>query len=84
MISGYRLTQMIRAAALLGIPDALANAVDAPRERRALTMDMHMHVLFGARERTEAELRQMLGRARFEVERVVPTSPTSTVIARAT
>lgn len=59
-------------------------AVDAPRERRALTMDMHMHVLFGARERTEAELRQMLGRAGFEVERVLPTSPTSTVIARAT
>ncbi|HSS94135.1 MAG TPA: methyltransferase [Candidatus Dormibacteraeota bacterium] len=58
-------------------------AVDAPRERRALMTDMHMHVLFGARERTEGELRQMLSGAGFEVERVVPTSPTSTVIARA-
>ena len=60
-----------------------ARAVDQPRERRALIIDMQMHVLFGARERTEAELRAMLTEAEFEVERVEPTSPPSTVVARA-
>ena len=60
-----------------------ARAVDAPRERRALTVDMQMHVLFGSRERTEAELRAMLAAAGFAVEKVVPTAPPSTIVARA-
>ena len=60
-----------------------ARAVDAPRERRGLTVDMQMHVLFGSRERTEAELRAMLVEAGFAVERVVPTTPPSTIVARA-
>lgn len=58
-------------------------AVEGPRERQALLMDMHMHVLFGARERTEDEMRGMLETAGFKVDRVVPTSPTSTVVATA-
>lgn len=58
-------------------------AVDAPRERAALIADMHMYVLFGARERTEAELRRLLQDGGFTVDRVVPTSPLSVVVAQA-
>ena len=60
-----------------------ARAVNAPRESRVLTIDMQMHVLFGSRERTEAELRSMLAEAGFEVLEVVPTAPPSTIVARA-
>ncbi len=60
-----------------------ARAVNAPRESRVLTIDMQMHVLFGSRERTEAELRSMLTEAGFEVVEVVPTAPPSTVVAKA-
>ena len=58
-------------------------AVDAPRERQALTMDLHMYVLFGARERSEKELRRMLTENGFRIEKVVPTSPQSTIVAAA-
>ena len=58
-------------------------AVDAPRERQALMMDLHMYVLFGARERSEKELRSMLTQNGFRIEKVVPTSPPSTVVAAA-
>lgn len=58
-------------------------ATDTSKDRFSLTLDMHMYALFGARERTEAELRGMLGRAGFEVERVAPTWPPSTMVARA-
>ncbi len=56
-------------------------AAPGPREAHALTMDLHMFVLFGARERTEKELRGMLSEAGFRVDRVVPTSPPSTIVA---
>jgi hypothetical protein len=36
-------------------------------------MDLYMLVLLGARERTEAQFRQLLGDAGLEVRRVVPT-----------
>ena len=39
----------------------------------AIRMDLHMLLLLGARERTEAEFRALLGEAGFEVRRVVPT-----------
>ena len=39
----------------------------------AIRMDLHMLLLLGARERTEAEFRALLGKAGFEVRRVVPT-----------
>ena len=39
----------------------------------AIRMDLHMLLLLGARERTEAEFRALLGEAGFEVARVVPT-----------
>ncbi len=58
-------------------------AGEEPQARNALTMDLHMHVLFGARERTESHLRQMLETAGFSVTRVVPTAPPSTIVCEA-
>jgi hypothetical protein len=37
-------------------------------------MDLHMLILFGAKERTEAELRRLLGDAGFTVQQVVRTA----------
>jgi hypothetical protein len=45
-------------------------AGDAPA---VIRMDLHMLILLGARERTEAEFRRLLGDAGFSVRRVVPT-----------
>jgi SAM-dependent methyltransferase len=39
----------------------------------AIRMDVHMLVLFGAMERTEAQYRRLLAAAGFEVRRVIPT-----------
>ena len=38
-----------------------------------IRMDLHMLMLFGARERTEPELARLLAGAGFEGARVVPT-----------
>ena len=46
-------------------------ARDAPH---AIRMDLHMLLLLGARERTEAEFRALLAGAGLEVRRVVPTA----------
>jgi hypothetical protein len=44
------------------------------REQPAvIRMDLHMLVLLGARERTEAQFRRLLAESGFEVRRVVPT-----------
>ena len=45
-------------------------ASDAPA---VIRMDLHMLILLGARERTEAEFRNLLGAAGFTVQRVVQT-----------
>jgi hypothetical protein len=45
-------------------------AVDQPA---AIRMDLHMLVLFGARERTETEYRRLLSEAGLEFQRTVPT-----------
>jgi hypothetical protein len=51
----------------------------------AVRMDLHMLMLLGARERTEAEFRRLLGGAGFEVRRVVPTrSPAGLSVIEAT
>jgi hypothetical protein len=60
-----------------------ARADSSPDARLALNMDIHMFVLFGSRERSEADMRKMLTAAGFEVERVAPTMPTRTIVARA-
>jgi hypothetical protein len=61
------------AEARLLVVDAILpeRAVDQPF---AIRMDLHMLLLLGARERTEAEFRDLLARAGFDVLRVVPTA----------
>jgi O-methyltransferase domain len=46
----------------------------AHEQPAAIRMDLHMMVLLGARERTEAEFRELLAGAGFEVGRVIPTA----------
>ena len=48
---------------------------DRPNDPRAVLFDLHMLVMHRARERTEAELRQLLAQAGFTVERVAPAAP---------
>ena len=45
-------------------------AVDQPA---AIRMDLHMLVLFGARERTEAQYRRLLSEAGLEFRQSIPT-----------
>lgn len=60
-------------------PDSRLLVVEAILPERAadqpavIRMDLHMLVLLGARERTEAQFRRLLADAGFEVRRVVPT-----------
>jgi orsellinic acid C2-O-methyltransferase len=69
---------------LLVIDYLLPAVADASQDSRlALSVDINMFVMFGGRERTEVEMRSMLGAAGFEVERIAPTSPTRTLVARA-
>jgi SAM-dependent methyltransferase len=64
--------------AAMGPGSRLLTVEAIPPERAAdqpavIRMDLHMLVLLGARERTEAEFRRLLAGAGFEVRRVVPT-----------
>jgi len=71
-----RILAVVRAAmdadARLLVVDAILpeRAKDQPA---AIRMDLHMLLLLGARERTEAEFRDLLERAGLEVSRVVAT-----------
>jgi hypothetical protein len=44
-----------------------------PVGEAVIRVDLHMLVLLGARERTEAQYRRLLAGAGFRVDRVVPT-----------
>jgi hypothetical protein len=56
-------------------------AADAPE---AIRMDLHMLILFGARERTEREYGELLAAAGLTLRRVVPTdSPTGLAVLEA-
>ena len=46
----------------------------ATEQPAVIRMDLHMLVLLGARERTEAQYRGLLASAGFRVARVVPTA----------
>jgi hypothetical protein len=51
----------------------------------AVRMDLHMLILFGARERTEAQFEELLAGAGFDLRRVVPTgSPAGLSVLEAT
>jgi hypothetical protein len=73
--------QRILACCRTAMPDAgrllIVEAVlpELARERpEAIRMDLHMFILFGARERTEAEYRHLLDRAGLTLRRVLPTA----------
>lgn len=75
---------MAPAATLLVIDAVLPpRAIDDSHVRPKFLYDINMFVLFGARERTERELRGMLEAASFTVERLLPTEPTATLVATA-
>ncbi|HEX4754760.1 MAG TPA: methyltransferase, partial [Candidatus Dormibacteraeota bacterium] len=75
---------MTAGAELLVIDAVLpARATDDPAALTKFLYDINMFVLFGARERTEHELRGMLQAASFTVERMLPTEPTATLVATA-
>jgi len=63
----------MRPGSRLAVVEAVvpARAKDAPAVVR---MDLHMLLLFGARERTEREFRDLLAASGFSVQRVVPTA----------
>jgi SAM-dependent methyltransferase len=75
----------MRPGARLLVIDTLLphKATDDPEARIKFFYDLNMFVMFGARERTERELRAMIEAAGFAVDRVLPTEPTATIIATA-
>jgi hypothetical protein len=74
---------MPRHARLLVVDAVLPErAADQPF---AVRMDLHMLLLFGARERTEVEFVALLGESGFAVQRVIPTaSPAGLGVVEAT
>jgi SAM-dependent methyltransferase len=62
------------------LPD---KATDDRAARIKFFYDLNMFVMFGARERTERELRTMVEAAGFTVDQVLPTEPTATIVATA-
>jgi O-methyltransferase domain len=56
--------------------------VPGPAEQEAVfTLDLHMLVLLGARERTASEFHVLLEAAGFRIEEVLATSPEATIVA---
>ena len=73
---------MSRGASLLVIDAAMPEHASAqPSALVKFLYDLHMYVLFGARERTEREMRGILEAASFRVDRVVPTEPAAIYVA---
>jgi hypothetical protein len=73
---------MTAGAELLVIDAVLpARATDDPAGLTKFLYDINMFVLFGARERTEQELRGMLEATGFRADRLLPTEPTATLVA---
>jgi hypothetical protein len=71
-----RILQTCRAAMAATSRLLLVEAILPERAREqpaAIRMDLHMLVLLGARERTEAQFRRLLETAGLQVRRVVPT-----------
>ncbi|MEO8898363.1 MAG: methyltransferase [Candidatus Dormibacter sp.] len=76
---------MTPGAKLLVIDAVLpSRATDDPEAVTKFLYDINMFVLFGARERTEQELRAMLEATSFTTDRLLQTEPTATLVATAT
>jgi hypothetical protein len=72
-----RILAACRSAMEPGVPLLVAEAILPERASDApavIRMDLHMLILMGARERTEAEFRHLPGAAGFTVRRVVRTA----------
>ena len=84
--------QRILATCRAAMPDGarllLVEAILPERAREspeAIRMDLHMLILLGARERTEAEYRRLLAAAGLTLQRVFPTaSPAGVSVLEAT
>jgi hypothetical protein len=71
-----RILTTCRAAMPAGARLLLVEAIVPERAHdgpEAVRMDLHMLILLGARERTEAQFRELLAGAGFDLRRVVPT-----------
>lgn len=83
-----RILDICRAATPAGSRLLLVEAILPERARdrpAAIRMDLHMLVLLGARERTEAEFRRLLADSGFQLLRVHPTrSPAGLGVIEAT
>ena len=64
--------------AKLLLVEAVVPEADTPSLSKLL--DVHMMVMTGGRERTEAEYRELLARAGFQLTRVIPTESSMSVI----
>jgi hypothetical protein len=84
----HRILTTCREAMPVGARLLLVEAIVPERAHdgpEAVRMDIHMLILFGARERTEAQFRRLLADTGFELGRVVPTrSPAGLSVLEAT
>jgi hypothetical protein len=61
----------------------LERPVPGPAEEEAVfTLDLHMLVLFGARERSVSEFSKLLQEAGVRIDEVLATVPEGTIVAR--
>lgn len=65
-------------ATLLVVDFVIPEAGDEPNY--GTWLDLHMLVLFGSRERTASEFAGLLGRAGFELTRIIPTRAGPSVV----
>jgi hypothetical protein len=57
-------------------------AAGAAEDETVFTLDLHMLVLFGARERSVSEFNRLLEATGFGIEEVLATAPEGTIVAR--
>ena len=75
-MDGFVTTQLLYDAAKLGVDEDALRILAVVRAAMpaAVRMDLHMLLLLGARERTEAEFRALLDRAGFATATATPTA----------
>ena len=87
-VDAGRILATCRAAMPAGARLLVVEAIVSERAQdgpEAVRMDLHMLILFGARERTEAQFAELLAGAGFDLRRVVATgSPAGLSVLEAT
>ena len=72
---------MAPAAKLLLLERVIPARIESSAAMRVLTVsDLHMMVMNGGRERTEAQYRELLAAAGFTLTRVIPTGTAMSVV----